>query len=163
MNAQKSLSLSTIFQDKLHSHSLLKILALLCFMTVLMSCHSANHQNGDVLSPQMVLANKDLLLNQTITVRGIARADKRVLCTLMACPVENPCCNMCGAALQLCESESCLTLAGTYAGTQVGCSGNECGLTCFPLEQGLTYQVTGVWKKLPYEQYVLEFRRIDAR
>ena len=143
-----------------------KILVFMCLIAMLVSCHSTdeqNNQNGDVLSPQMVLANKELLLNRTITVRGIAEADARVLCTLMACSHENPCCNMCGAALQLCDAGSCITLSGTYSGRQVGCSGNECGLTCFPLEQGRIYQVIGVWKKLPYEQYVLEFHGIDVR
>lgn len=131
---------------------------LLCGMVILAGCYSAEHQSEDILSPQVVLANNDQLLNRVITVRGTARASLRVLCTLMACPAENPCCNICGADLQLCEAGSCITLSGDDAGIQVGCSGNECGLTCVPFRQGTVHQVSGVWRKRAYGEYVLELR-----
>jgi hypothetical protein len=130
-------------------------------MVILAGCYSAEHQHKDVLSPQAVLANKDVLLNRTITVRGTAMPSLRVLCTLMACPVENPCCNMCAADLQLCEAESCITLSGDEAGIQVGCSGNECGLTCVPFQPGTVHHVSGVWRKRASEEYLLELRVVS--
>jgi hypothetical protein len=126
-------------------------------------CYSSNHQNAQVYSPQEVIAHGDVLLNRTITVRGTARASLRVFCTLMACPAENPCCNTCGAALQLCDAAACITLSGEETGRQVGCSGNECDLTCSPLQQGMESQVVGIWRQRDFGGNVLELIRIQNK
>jgi hypothetical protein len=144
-------------------YRIFRIVILLYCILVLPGCYSATHQHADVLSPQAVLANKDVLLNRTIVVRGTAMPSLRVLCTLMACPAENPCCNMCAADLQLCEAGTCITLSGNEADIQVGCSGNECGLSCFPFQQGTVHQVSGVWRKRAYEEYVLELRSASQK
>jgi hypothetical protein len=142
-------------------HGLFKHGIMLGCILVLAGCYSAEHRNENVLSPQTVLANKDVLLNRVITVRGTATASLRVFCTLMACPEENPCCNTCGADLQLCEAGSCISLSGDEAGIQVGCSGNECGLICFPFQQGTVHRISGVWRKRASGEYVLELHRVS--
>ncbi len=144
-------------------NALFTIVALVSVILMSAGCYSANHQNEHVFSPHTVLANKDVLLNQSITVRGTATVGLRVLCTLMACSADNPCCNTCGGDLQLCEAGSCITLSGDEANIQVGCSGNECGLTCYPFQQGTAQQIFGVWRKRASEEYVLELRSLSQR
>ncbi len=144
-------------------HRLINHVFPLCCMLALAGCYSPDRPNNAVLSPQTVLANTDQLLNRMITVRGTATPSLRMLCTLMACSAENPCCNTCGAELQLCESGSCITVSGDEAGIQVGCSGNDCGVTCSPFLQGTVQQVSGVWRKRAYGEYVLELRSVSQR
>ncbi|MEZ4459234.1 MAG: hypothetical protein R3E66_05825 [bacterium] len=50
-------------------------------------------------------------------------------CTKMACPIENPCCNSCGAELMLADSVDAVpadAIQFTDDGNTLGCSGNEC-------------------------------------
>lgn len=142
------------------AESSINVILLFCAIA-LAGCNSTKQQSGDVLSPQTVLANKDALLNRAITVQGTATPSLHMFCTLMACSAENPCCNICGADLQLCESGSCITLSGDEAGIQVGCSGNECGLSCAPFQQGTTDNVSGVWRKRASDEYVLELSSVS--
>ena len=137
------------------------VCTLTCSIILLAGCYSVDRQDETVLSPQAVLANKDTLIDQVITVRGTVAPSMLVLCTLMACPAENPCCNSCGADLQLCENGSCITVSGDEAGLQVGCSGNECGLTCTPVQEGTVHNISGVWRKKASNEYVLELRSVS--
>ena len=49
-------------------------------------------------------------------------------CTLMYCG--DTCCNTCESPVSLMDDQFGIALEGKYLGQEIGCSGNECGLTC---------------------------------
>lgn len=94
--------------------------------------------------------NRDQYTGKMVEVMGTAKAGS-ALCTKIACPRDRPCCNSCGAQLFIHidnSDEMKLQIAGEqltqeYAGQAVGCTGNDCSLTCAPLVEGTAYTVTG--------------------
>ncbi len=93
-----------------------------------------------------IIEKKDEMINQQISIEGIAGIDK-LRCTLMACPVENPCCNSCGGSLALSDDRNSIGIRGQYEGKGVSCSGSECSQSCYPLERGKKYTITGTLRK----------------
>lgn len=88
-------------------------------------------------------------------------------CTKLLCPREN-CCNECFSTLlfitgkdtlQLCgerqdtgricgyikykDSITCDTTITKYKNAPLSCSGNDCGLNCYPFTKGKRYEITG--------------------
>lgn len=125
------------------------LLIIFIFAVVLISgCIQEN------LTPEHVLQEKDLLLGERISVEGTADV-YRMICTLIACEPENPCCNACGGNLALKGQEEKIMVHGDYEGKDVGCAGNNCNQTCYPLEKEKRYIVTGTWRK-DYGEYYLE-------
>jgi len=114
-----------------------------------------------ILTPERVLGMKDSLLGQRISVIGAAGISD-IRCTLIECGEDNPCCNACGGSLLLEGNREKILLYGEYEGENVGCGGNECELTCYPLEIGKKYEVTGIWNKTRFEYYleIESFREI---
>lgn len=53
------------------------------------------------------------------------------------------CCNTCESPVSLMDDQFGIALEGKYLGQEIGCSGNECGLTCNPLI-GKSYRATGI-------------------
>ncbi|MBU2442847.1 MAG: hypothetical protein KKF95_02165, partial [Nanoarchaeota archaeon] len=88
-----------------------------------------------------VMNNPDSYVEQTITVKGTAEPDLMVKCTTQMCEESNPCCRTCSSRLLLTQSSSSVTIEGGE------CKGNNCEMTCFPLEQGKEYLVSGFLKK----------------
>ena len=101
---------------------------------------------------------KDTLLNKEITVQGTAVVGWRI-CTLIMCPHDQTCCNSCSGNLML-SGDGNITLTGSWNGTEIGCGGTECALTCSPLEEGKQYRVTGTWKSSQGE-YALELKNFE--
>ena len=62
-----------------------------------------------------------------VTVVGTATS-AAPQCTTRPCPVEDPCCNDCTASLRIGAAD----LIESVCFTDVGCSGNECTLSCAP-------------------------------
>lgn len=114
---------------------------------------SACVQNQAVLTVDGVIANRSELINLNISVEGIAGAEK-IRCTLMACPEDNPCCNRCGGSLSIFGSNSTLEIRGQYEGRGIGCSGNNCNRTCYPMETGKKYIIIGALKESYGELYI---------
>jgi hypothetical protein len=73
-------------------------------------------------------ANPTAYDGRVVLVRGALMAGHGY-CTKMACPVENPCCNRCGAQMLLTDSLDASPGEGIEFlenGTTLGCSGSEC-------------------------------------
>lgn len=58
---------------------------------------------------------------QTVTITDVLQ-NGPAMCTKMACSIENPCCNQCGAQSYFAGTHRQITLNG------LGCSGNECSI-----------------------------------
>lgn len=120
-----------------------------------------------IYTPQEVWISRNSLLNEQITLDGIS-ANFQLACTEMAC--SNSCCNSCGGGVGLrVDDNNILNIRGepsegnsygTYNGKQVGCSGNECSVGCYPLESGKKYRVNGILKK-DYDQFYLELKSFE--
>jgi hypothetical protein len=106
-----------------------------------------------VLTVGDVLERKDEFLNRKVLVSGKADASKPI-CTLRACMPENPCCNSCSGNLVLKDGGE-LLIRGSYNGKEIGCRGDECNLTCFPLERGRTYRVYGTLEEEDGKIYLI--------
>ncbi len=130
----------------------LKVLVSSVMLFILIAV-SACVQNQAVLSVDDVIANRSGFINQNISVEGIAGAEK-IRCTLMACSEDSPCCNRCGGSLTLSGASSTLEISGVYEGRGIGCSGNNCNQTCYPMERGKKYIVTGALKESYGELYI---------
>lgn len=113
---------------------------------------------GQVLTPEQVMQQKDGLLDQTITVVGKAEAGRQI-CTLALCGPDTPCCNTCSGSLLLTGGAN-ITLSGGLQNQQVGCGGTNCRLDCWPMQEGKTYSVTGVWSK-SYGEYSLTVKSFE--
>ncbi len=130
----------------------LKVLVLFAMLFILIAV-SACVQNQVALSVDDAIAKRSGLINQNISVEGIAGAEK-VRCTLMNCPEDNPCCNSCGGSLILSDGKAGLEIRGVYEGRGIGCSGNNCNQTCYPMERGKKYIITGALKESYGELYI---------
>ena len=111
--------------------------------------------NGTVdgtLTIDGVLEDPNSYVDTEITVTGIVQKF-RSFCTLMYCDEENPCCNTCGSGIALGGDTGMLDVRGTYEGREMGCSGNNCKMECWP-EEGSTATLTGVLKESYGEIYL---------
>jgi hypothetical protein len=93
-----------------------------------------------------LLANPAAYNGHYVAVRG--EIQRRVAaCTKIACPVSNPCCNQCHAALNLFdEGMDPTTTEGVYLtenGASLGCSGNSCDYQNHCSLAGGDYWVSG--------------------
>lgn len=73
-------------------------------------------------------ANPTMYDGRVVLVRGALMAGHGY-CTKMACPIENPCCNRCGAQMLLTDSLDASPAEGIEFlenGATLGCSGSEC-------------------------------------
>ncbi|MBM4389018.1 MAG: hypothetical protein FJ088_14855, partial [Deltaproteobacteria bacterium] len=76
------------------------------------------------------------------------------MCTLMACSPENPCCNSCGASMEIYDGSGMIELNSGGIG-QVGCGGNECTYmnNCKPFSPDPGFLIWGkiqVYYNYPY-------------
>lgn len=111
----------------------------LIILTVLVLVSGCIQQS---LTPDDVLQNKEAFLGKEITVTGKAGTGN-VFCTREECKPTEPCCNTCSGRLTLKGFSESIILSGSYQGKKATCTGNNCNLTCYPLEREETYQVTG--------------------
>jgi hypothetical protein len=128
---------------------------------------------GKVLTPEKVIDQQDKWLNKVITVRGVA-GTLWMSCTEEACD-PGLCCNACFASLALYTDLDSFDQAagqGPYAyqgnGPAIGlefpdwegCKGNECEVSCEPLQLGEWYRVTGILREcsgsVPWCEMVVE-------
>lgn len=108
------------------------------------------------LTPEEVIDQQDEWLNKTITVQGVV-GTHWMSCTEEACD-PGSCCNTCFGSLALfsdIDSFAQVRGQGAYAyecnrpaiGLEFsngdGCQGNECEISCEPLQLGERYVVTG--------------------
>lgn len=124
------------------------------FLVLLFGLNQANLQK--TLKVSEVLERKEDFLGKEIRVKGEVSAET-VRCTMVECPEENLCCNSCFGNLALKRNNGTLTLHGKYRNKSVGCSGNNCNLTCWPLGRGEEYAVKGILKRSRGD-YFLEFK-----
>jgi hypothetical protein len=114
--------------------------------------------DANKLTPVEVIEQQDKWLNKTITVQGIA-GTLWLTCTEEACDPDYPCCNICSGSLALYPDVGAFTQSpneGPYSyqsdGPAIGlefpngggCTGNDCEVTCEPLQLGKRYTVTGL-------------------
>lgn len=101
----------------------------------------------------LVWNNKYSFVDKQITV--VATADYPnggLICTQLACGLEE-CCNTCSSTLVLrIDRTTALEISGPeekgfYDGRSVGCDGDDCKVSCYPLEPGNEYLVTGILRK----------------
>jgi len=97
-----------------------------------------------------IAANPEEYLGKTITVTATTALDNKVICTLMECPEEDPCCNSCAGSLYL-VSEN-LNIKLLY--DEQKCSGDNCGLICSPLRHNKEYTITGKLTE-EYSEYII--------
>ncbi len=116
-----------------------------------------------VYQPDELPAVAPALLNKNITVEGITVAHA-VVCTRVECPDASPCCNTCGSPLALAGEQAKIRLRGSYDLRPVGCFGNECNQTCYPLSIWSRYQVDGILRDDGQEYYLEfgDFRNVTA-
>lgn len=120
------------------------------------------------LTPDKVVKQPEKWLHETITIYGVA-GTAEMNCTEMGCDPEYPCCNACFGTYALYPGTELFSNApdeGPYAYQSNGpavrlefpeggnCQGNECQVTCQPLEMGERYKVTGqlleCWDIVPW-------------
>ena len=137
-----------------------KYFALLVMATVILiaivGCNNVN-----TLTPEKIIDQQDRWLNKSITVQGTV-GTLWMSCTAEGCDPDNPCCNGCFGSLALytdADSFSETQRHGPYAyesnGPAIGlefpngdgCKGNECEISCEPLQLGERYIVTGVLRE----------------
>mgnify|MGYP001579834026 CR=1 FL=1 len=88
-----------------------------------------------------VITAPEKYVDKGISVQGAVVIDNRVKCTLQVCPEDNACCQTCSADLLLSSGDALLRIKG---GT---CFGNNCGMSCAPLEQNKKYVVSGILRQ----------------
>ena len=89
------------------------------------------------LSPDEVVFNAESLIGQNVTIRGTVRMSNFITCTEAECSEDDPCCTSCTAVLVMIGTESRIMISGK----DIGCSGDNCGLTCEPMLVGNSYEV----------------------
>jgi hypothetical protein len=113
--------------------------------------HASINPEGDLsfsLSPSEVLELEEDWVGETITVEGKVMPGN-LICTLIGCLEDNPCCNECSGTLDLLDtsneyvSDGIVIRAGDGVEGSFECTGNECEQTCDPLTNNETYEVTG--------------------
>ena len=126
------------------------------FVTILIT--TSGCINDRTLTPETVIERQDEFLNKTISVKGIA-GTLWMICTEEGCDPDRPCCNSCFGSLALYQNADSFIESpdeGPYAyqsnepalGLEFpngkGCGGNECEVTCEPLQLGERYTITGL-------------------
>jgi len=109
--------------------------------------------NGSVLTAGEALKQSKSLIGKDVSVIGMAKPSA-VICTKIACPESDMCCNSCGASLSIESGGASIELRGSSEGMEIGCSGNECSLECRPLREGREYIVTGKFKESLGEVFI---------
>jgi len=111
------------------------------------------------LTVDEVMDEREERTGRTITVHGIVGL-RYLHCTEAACDPDNPCCNACFGGLGLFPSADAFyrdpprdspfdyhggwpVIALTFPDGG-GCTGNNCEMTCEPLQPGERYVITGV-------------------
>jgi len=137
-------------------HLMGKVLAFLVVMLIVIVTISGCTDNE--LTPEKVIEQQDKWLNQTITIQGVV-GTFQMSCTEQACDPEYPCCNECAGLFGLFDNYDAFVHAssqGAYAylgdGAVIylefqnggGCRGNECDVSCEPLQLGERYTLTGL-------------------
>ena len=132
------------------------IVITIVILTIITGCTSIN-----LLTPKKVVDQHDEWLNKTITVQGVA-GTLWMSCTTEGCDPDNICCNGCFGSLALytdTDSFAQTSRQGPYAyesnGPAIGlefpngdgCMGNECEISCDPLQLGERYTVTGMLRE----------------
>ncbi|MBL7160121.1 MAG: hypothetical protein ISS95_01005 [Candidatus Aenigmarchaeota archaeon] len=135
------------------------LIPLLFLIIIISGCTQAEQT---FFAPEQLTEQKDFLLEQKITVEGLAKIESPI-CTSIACPEEDPCCNTCGGNLALKGEKEKILILGEYQEKEISCKGDSCNISCYPLEKEKKYQVTGIWKKAGSEYYLEleDFRLIE--
>jgi len=115
---------------------------------------------GAEVSIKNLTENREQYKGKEINVSGVADAG-RTMCTLIFCSEENPCCNSCSGNSVLKDGEYAIEIRGEYNGKVVGCSGDNCNISCYPMERGKKYKVTGIFEK-ENEDYYLELKNFEG-
>ncbi len=97
--------------------------------------------NQKPLTVEEVVENPGKYKNSEVSVRGEVSVG-RLKCTTEVC-IEKECCNTCSGNPVLGQGGKELPLTGTYNGTELTCSGNECRVDCGPLARNQSYVVKG--------------------
>ncbi len=105
------------------------------------------------LTIKTLAENGEQYVGKEVNVSGIADVGKTI-CTLIMCEPENPCCNACGGDLVLKDGGSSIEIRGEYGGKPAGCGGDNCNITCHPLEKGKMYRVSGILEKEDGEYHI---------
>jgi hypothetical protein len=103
---------------------------------IVVACQA--QKDNPVLSPEKVLYQAESLADQRITIQGTIEQLGQY-CTEAVCPETTPCCNSCTGQVGFQEASKRIYLTGS----EIGCSGDSCKVTCYPFELGQTYIVTG--------------------
>ncbi len=120
------------------------LLGIVPILLVVLATVTATLSGGDKSSAEKtdieeIVQNLDKWTGERVTVNGTASAN--IVCTQMACTSENPCCNTCGGDLFLRSDNGSLMLE--FPNSTGSCSGNNCNITCQPLERGKDYKLEG--------------------
>jgi len=105
-------------------------------ITVITSTALLTAPDNKVYTVQEALNNYEKLEGKTITIQGEIRQGS-VACTQMFCG-NNSCCNSYSGGIKLGGTSSV-----PLRGEEIGCSGNECNITCTP-QTGKEYRVKGI-------------------
>jgi hypothetical protein len=91
-------------------------------------------------TPEEAYQNASALAGRRIVIQGKVEIVSS-MCTEVACPPDNPCCNECENRLgfHLAQYRSIY-----ISGKDSACAGNSCRMECQGLQPGGIYQVTGV-------------------
>jgi hypothetical protein len=98
-----------------------------------------------------LLKNPSIYLNDTVTVTGKIVANKNYrMCTLIACSMQNPCCNACMASPYLVAGADSLPLFSSNDSimNKLQCRANECitPVCSLFIDTAATYAVRGIFK-----------------
>jgi len=117
----------------------------------------------EIYSVSEALERKEELNGRKIVLEGKSMPPINLACTEMNCSNEEPCCNTCTGSLALWDTKETtpakiIFSSGKYSAKLTGCNGTDCGISCWPLENGKNYSVTGTWKSTEYGEkaYYLE-------
>ncbi|MEM7674543.1 MAG: hypothetical protein AAF449_00920 [Myxococcota bacterium] len=96
------------------------------------------------VTAEEAIAQADTLDGEVIVLTGTATSGQQ-LCTLRACPPNDPCCNVCTADVLV----GSITFVSSACVDDVGCGGTECGLVCRPPTLGLPGRYRGILRAGP--------------
>ena len=128
------------------------LIGIIFALGILVNSGCVQKELNKIYTPSEVWNNRNSLINKQITIEGLAD-EYEVKCTQMVCPVrgsQRGCCNSCGGGLGLKDENRVLNIRGEsqekgnyglYNNKQVGCSGIECNIECYPLESGKKYKI----------------------
>ena len=111
-------------------------------------------------TPEELYRNAAALVGQTVAVRGKVEIVAGI-CTEIACPPDNPCCNSCNYSLGFKIDEFQRIY---FSGKAAGCTGDDCHAECMDLKEGGWYEITGrLWKDFGVLYYLelKDWKRIE--